>query len=264
MIDTNIRGIDVSVYQGNIDWKKTAKAGIQFAMLKATQGHSVTNSSLYLFEDSTFKKNAVNASANGIICGAYHYLTASTQKQAIEEADYFLSAIKPYKAKLPLGAAVDVEDSRLPKNKELLTQIVRTFCDTVKKAGFEPLIYTNPDYLKNRLGDITAYGLWLALWRDKQYVPRDQSYPNLRMWQWGTEKIDGISSQTDANFGAANLLSAIQAKTAIHYETQVCRIAGLSNTAQAYLKAYPQSEALFQKLYFAITNTNERSTSFET
>ncbi|MBP3919239.1 MAG: hypothetical protein J6I50_08735 [Clostridia bacterium] len=263
MIDTKLRGIDVSVYQGSIDWKKTANAGIRFAMLKATQGRSVKNSSLYLFEDSTFKKNAENANANGIICGAYHYLTATTQAQAIEEAEYFLSVIKPYKAKLPLGAAVDVEDSRLPKNKELLTQIVQTFCDTVKKAGFEPLIYTNPDYLTHRLGDVTAYGLWLALWRDKKYVPRDQSYPNLRMWQWGTEKVDGISAQTDANFGAANLLSAIQAKNARFYETQVCRIAGLSNTAQAYLKAYPQSEALFQKLYDAITNVNKNSVSFE-
>ncbi len=252
MIDRNVRGIDVSVYQGNIEWKKAAAPadGIRFAMLKATQGRSKTRPKLYLFRDSTFCANVRNASDAGVALGAYHYLTATTTDEAIREANYFISVIKPYKDKLPLGAAVDIEDNFLPLDKALLTAIVHAFCRVIKEAGFTPMIYTNPDFLRHRLGDVSEYGLWLALWRDRNLLPSESAYPNLRIWQWGRETVDGIATPCDADFGADDLLPSIGKQP--HYAAEVCRLAGLSAVTRKYLEAYQWSGDLFRKLYLAI------------
>ncbi len=194
------RGIDVSVYQGDISWAKVKVEGIDFAMIKATQGRSETQS-YRDFSDSKFAQNIVGAHRYGIRIGVWHYLTAKTVSEALHEAEFFLSVIEPYRSIIDLYAAVDVESWHLPTDKTLLTQIVYTFCSRVQSAGYDPLIYTNPDWLKNRLNDISAYPLWLALWRDKDNVPTVKQYPNLRIWQWGGEAVDGIDGgKVDANF----------------------------------------------------------------
>lgn len=194
------RGIDVSVHNGDINWANVKADGIEFAMIKATQGRSVTGS-YRDFTDSKFTQNITGAHRYGIRAGVYHYLTAQTVSEAMHEAEYFLSVIDPYKSIIDLYAAVDVEEDRyLPKDKTLLTQIVYTFCSRVEAAGYDPIIYTNPNYLTYRLNDVSKYPLWLALWRDKAYVPTVAQYPALRIWQWGGEFVDGIGIKTDANF----------------------------------------------------------------
>ena len=85
MIDTNLRGVDVSSYQGRIDWSAAYADGIRFAMIKATQGRSLTDANLRNFTDSRFHENAVGASGAGMVCGAYHYLTALNEAEAAEE-----------------------------------------------------------------------------------------------------------------------------------------------------------------------------------
>jgi hypothetical protein len=62
------------------------------------------------------------------------------------------------------------------------------------------MVYTNPDWLTNKLGNVAHWDLWLALWRNKANVPTADKYPNLRVWQWGTEAIDGIAGKPDANY----------------------------------------------------------------
>lgn len=193
------RGIDVSVYQNTISWADVHAAGIDFVMIKATQGKSEQNSSLRLFEDSRFRMNIVAAHDNDIACGTYHYLTAQNVQEAREEADYYLRTINPFHAFVDLWAAVDVESKYLPKDKTLLTSIVQAFCNRVAQAGYKPMVYTNPDFLKNRLNDISKYPLWLALWRNKELVPTVQQYKNLYLWQWGKEKVSGITENVDAN-----------------------------------------------------------------
>ena len=194
------RGIDVSTYQGDINWAQVKADGIDFAFIKATQGRSVSNASLRNFEDRKFAQNIVNANRWGIRIGVYHYLTAWNVTEAMREAEYFLSVIAPYRSIIDLWAAVDVEDSRSPKDKTLMAQIVNTFCSRVEAEGYKPMVYTNPDWLTNKLGNVSHWDLWLALWRNKANVPTADKYPNLRVWQWGTEAVDGIAGKPDANY----------------------------------------------------------------
>ena len=194
------RGIDVSIFQSGINWERVKASGVDFAMIKATQGRSEQNASLRLFTDSYFIRNMLGAGKAGIEIGVYHYLTAQTVGEAIEEADYFLSVIAPYRNAINLYAAVDVESKYLPNNKTLLTQIVHAFCKKVMANGYTPIVYTNPNFLKNRLNDIGIWKLWLALWSDKKNVPTKADYPNIRIWQWGAESVDGIGGTVDSNF----------------------------------------------------------------
>lgn len=194
------RGIDVSTYQGDINWAQVKADGIDFAFIKASQGRSVSNASLRNFEDSKFAQNIVNANRWGIRIGVYHYLTAWNVTEAMREAEYFLSVIAPYRSIIDLWAAVDVEDSRSPKDKTLMAQIVNTFCSRVDAEGYKPMVYTNPDWLTNKLGNVSHWDLWLALWRNKANVPTADKYQNLRVWQWGTEAVDGIAGKPDANY----------------------------------------------------------------
>lgn len=194
------RGIDVSVFQSGINWEKVRASGVDFAMVKATQGRSEQNPAYRMFTDSFFIRNMIGAQKSGIRLGVYHYLTAQTVTEAIEEADYYLSVIEPYKNAVSLYAAVDVESKYLPEEKSMLTMIINAFCKRVQRAGFTPMVYTNPNFLKNRIGDISVWPLWLALWRDKKFVPSKEDYPNIRIWQYGSESVDGIGGKTDADY----------------------------------------------------------------
>ena len=241
------RGIDVCTYQKTVDWAKVKASGVSFAMVKATQGRSEANSSLYLFTDGQFKRNIVEASNAGLRCGVYHYLTATTVADAEKEAKYFLNVIAPYQKYINLYAAVDVESVYLPQDKLLLSQIVNTFCKLVKAAGYEPVLYTNPDYLKTRLNDMSDWKLWLALWRNKNNVPTVKQYPKLVMWQWGAETVDGITSgKVDADF------EIVEKVVEPDYAEEVCKKAGLQGETREYLENYKYSEALWKKLYEAM------------
>ena len=199
-----LNGVDVSVYQGDVNWNAVKSSGVDFAIVKATQGRAVS-SNAYLFTDRQFANNITNAHQAGVKCGVYHYLTAKTVKEAQTEADHFLETIRPYRNKITLYAAVDVEEKKyLPKNKTLLTQIVDaliTFCFSYVQAdGYKPIVYTNPDFLSHYLNDITKWDLWLALWRDKSKVPTE--YKNMKVWQYSDKgRVSGISGNVDVNLG---------------------------------------------------------------
>lgn len=225
------RGIDVSTYQGDINWAKVKADGIDFAIIKATQGRSVSNPSMRNFTDSKFAQNIVNANRNGIRIGVYHYLTAWNVSEAMQEAEYFLSVIAPYKAIIDLWAVVDVEDSRSPQDKSLMAQIVNTFCSRVDAEGYRPMVYTNPDWLTNKLGNVSHWDLWLALWRNKANVPKADKYPNLRVWQWGSETVDGIAGKVDANY----MISDVEVKEPPKSETLAKpAVSGMDNTPSAW------------------------------
>lgn len=194
-----LKGIDVSTLQGVIDWTKVPA---DFAMIKATQGRGegAATKLLSRFTDSKFKRNITNARCP---CGVYHYFTATDKTKALTEADYFCSIIEPYRDRIKLWAALDVESKYLDGlGKTKLTAIVNTALERIEARGFKPMLYTNPNFLKYRFepGAFNDTDIWLAHWAAKP-----MSVPNLQIWQYGITRKDGISTDVDANFGYFDL-----------------------------------------------------------
>lgn len=204
-----MKGIDVSTLQGSINWKTVAQT-IDFAMVKASQGRgeSEATKKLRVFTDSKFAQNMTEASKAGVKLGVYHYMTARSVAEANEEAEYFLGVIKPYKDKITLRAAVDVESEvyLADLGREELTAITRAFLDRVAEAGYKPMLYTNPNFIKYRFS-ANAFAnadIWLAHYN----VAKPMSVPNLKIWQHSVGRVGGISTEVDLDIGyfAAELL----------------------------------------------------------
>lgn len=196
-----MKGIDVSYYQGNINWKNVYRDGFRFAMIKATQGTNIV--------DPRFEENIVGAYSSGLACGTYHYFTAYTKEDAIAEAEHFIRTMEPYKDCIKLWAAIDVENrEHQDVDKELLTNIVIAFCERVKEAGFKPMLYANGNFISyhynyNRL---RCYPLWYACWyaaEDENDKPtRDYDY---LIWQHGLTQSSGIGGDVDGDYGYFDL-----------------------------------------------------------
>jgi GH25 family lysozyme M1 (1,4-beta-N-acetylmuramidase) len=183
-----IKGIDISHYQKNPDFKRVKAAGIQFVMLKATEGVN--------YIDPCFKSNAAAAIAAGLPIGVYHFLRAGSVENQVRDC---LAAIKPYKITWPV--AVDVEHNELlATNRDKLTSMVLDFCARIKAAGYQPMVYSNYNwfYSAKRLdvARIKAAGIpiWMAWYSNAK--PDNTNRSNLcDMWQYASDgKVDGITS----------------------------------------------------------------------
>ena len=191
-----LKGIDVSTLQGTIDWSRVSA---DFAMIKATQGRGEGAATRLLsrFTDSKFKRNITNARCP---VGVYHYFTAQNKQKALTEADYFCSVIEPHRANIKLWAALDVESFYLDGlGKTELTAIVMTALERIEARGFKPMLYTNPNYLRYRFEPhaFDDCDIWLAHYG----VKTPYSVPNMKIWQYGTTRTDGISTDVDADYG---------------------------------------------------------------
>lgn len=198
-----LKGIDVSTVQGTIAWSKVKRAGVDFAMIKASQGRgeSATTKNLTVFKDSQFVKNISSAYAAGIACGVYHYFTATTAAEVDREAQFFIDTIRPYRDKISLWAAVDVESEVYLKNltRIQLTALVSRFLRKVSAAGFAVMLYANPNFLFYRFepGAFDETPLWLAHWG----VSKPYAGTNPKIWQFGAGRIEGIRTEVDHNYG---------------------------------------------------------------
>ena len=203
-------GIDVSVNQGVVNWGKAKASGVDFAMIKASQGRAVT-SSAYLFTDSRFAANIKGATAVGMPVGVYHYLTAKTVAEANKEADYFLSVIAPYRGKITLWAAVDVEEDRyLPiSNRWLLTTIVDAFVVRVRAAGYKAMIYTNRSYMTQYLdmSGLRYIDIWQAHWSKTK---PDDCGNDLKIWQ---HEVRGSAADVSARPQRATVVGSVPGVT---------------------------------------------------
>ena len=184
-----VKGIDVSHHQGNVDFAKVKASGIHFAMLRA--GYGKENPAVQT--DRKFHQNYSNALKAGLPCGAYHYSYARSAAEAKQEADFFLSIIKGCQFGYPV--AFDLEDSSQANlSRETLTNIAIAFCERVEKAGYYVCLYTNPDWIKNRLDmeRLKQFDLWLARYSDTP--GRD----GIGMWQYSSSgKVNGINTAVD-------------------------------------------------------------------
>lgn len=206
-------GIDLSRYNGNVDFAAVKRAGVRFAMVKASQGHSLSSDD-YLFRDSKFARNIEGLHKVGIPVGAYHFFTAATLTDCRKEADFFIETVRPYRDKLTLYLACDAENYGNKYLQDLsrseLTALVGEFCRRVGDAGFESCHYTNTDHIRNYI-DLSKldYPVWQAHYGSNVSKPSDAG-DKLAIHQYtGSGTLPGVSGAFDLNFGYAPLATLI-------------------------------------------------------
>jgi lysozyme len=187
-----IHGIDVSSYQGKINWQKVKAMNddgvhISFAFIKATEG--------VLSMDPYFQRNWREAPKAGIICGAYHFFLP--QKSGLWQARFFLQTVKVEKGDLPM--VVDVEQLYKTSPAKMREQLLSFVNHIENKTGVKPIIYTNISFYQDYLsGYFDDYTLWIAHYY--QPVLNIGSKTNWQFWQHSDKaRINGINQKVDFN-----------------------------------------------------------------
>ncbi|WP_367566842.1 GH25 family lysozyme [Lacrimispora sp.] len=181
------RGIDVSRWQGNVNWQAVAADDVSFVMLGA-RSRGVT--------DPYFHTNVQGATAAGLKVGAYIYSLATTPDMAREEADFMLNLLKDYPISFPI--AFDAEDNATlgTLSPSKVSEVINAFCKRVEEAGYYPIVYANDYWLSNKIDLSTMkYDVWVARYEAKHV------YPDPVMWQvTSTGSINGINGNVDIDF----------------------------------------------------------------
>lgn len=193
-IKGGIRGIDVSKYQGSINWKKVAKDDVDFVFVRASYGTT---------SDPKFLTNARQAHENGLKVGAYHYATFKTASQMKSEAAHFISRLD--KVDITYPVVLDLEDSRHKTlKKSTLTKLAVQFMDLVEAEGYTVMLYSGYNFLRDNVNVSTVsknnYDLWIA-----NYLERPKSIDH-KIWQhtsYGT--VSGIGGRVDINIAYEDL-----------------------------------------------------------
>ncbi|TDA20241.1 hypothetical protein E1963_18000 [Extibacter muris] len=202
--DDTLRGIDVSAYQGNIDWKSVKNSGINFAMLRVLSG---TMSNLTV--DSKFNANISGASKNGVAVGAYRYGYAMTVAEAQREAKETINAIKASGYNITYPIAYDVEDANTQGklSKSQLTAIIKAYKGVIENNGYKFMIYANTDWLRNKI-DMSSFAdvdVWVASWFLDGTPNHNHGYNGpgtVTIWQYYSQgRVPGISGDVDMNIG---------------------------------------------------------------
>ena len=196
-------GIDVSSYQGSIDWKQVKNSGISFAMLRILSG---TMTSLSV--DSKFNDNIKGATDNGISVGVYRYGYAMNVKEAQQEAKMVVDTLKKSGYRISFPVAYDVEDANtqgtLAPSK--LADIINAFKVVIENNGYKFMIYSGQYWLESKL-DMTRFAgddIWVARWRDNtpDLGHGYKGLGNVTIWQYSSEgKVPGISGNVDMDIG---------------------------------------------------------------
>ena len=188
------RGIDVSAFNGEITWSKVKKDGFDFAFIR-TGGRFGGNGKFY--DDLYYEDNMKNAIANNIDVGVYFFTQAITTDEAVAEARYTCNRLKNYNVKLPV--VIDTEYCQDCRHNDISskqrTKVVKAFCDEVKRRGYEPMIYSNLNWLNNRLNmsELKDYKVWVA-----QYNDTCQYQGKYSCWQYTSSgKVKGIKGNVD-------------------------------------------------------------------
>ncbi|MGM9567657.1 MAG: GH25 family lysozyme [Clostridia bacterium] len=198
-------GIDVSRYQGNIDWQAVADDGVDFAFIRvAYRGYETGN----LQEDSYFRRNIEEAQKAGIRVGVYIYSQAITEDEAREEAAYLMHKVAGYQMDLPLvfdyefaGKSGRLYEAYKNGNlgREKATDICLAFCHYVESFGYDSIVYANASMLNNQLDSEKLEKeteVWLA-----NYTKNTAYQGDFKYWQYtDSGKVDGINTNVDCNF----------------------------------------------------------------
>ncbi len=193
-VDKEVKGIDVSAWQGDIDWDKVKESGIEFAMIRCGL-RNLSNDTLY--EDSKFRYNISEANRVGIPVGVYFYSTAITDVEVLEEASFVLNLIKDYEVTYPVVYDFETfHQNRASKISDLkVNKHALKFLDYISGHGYYAVLYGNATALNNYwdteyLGD---YDVWLA-----QYIDVATYQGKYVMWQYADNgRVDGIRGYVD-------------------------------------------------------------------
>ncbi len=192
------RGIDVSRYQGVIDWGLVKEDGVEFAMIRSGYRSYGTG---VIKEDDTFVQNVTGALQNGLHVGVYFFSQAVNVDEAVEEAQFVADQLSAFKVDYPV--VIDVEEiaNDTYRQQELtpteLTDVVIAFCDKISEFGYTPMIYANMKYFMSRLEveRLVPYEKWYAEYSAYPYYPYD-----IGMWQYSeTGTVNGIDGKVDLN-----------------------------------------------------------------
>lgn len=199
---SKVYGIDVSYYQGNIDWKKVKNSGVEFVIIRV--GYRGYGSAGTLVEDPRFKTYLDGATKAGLKVGVYFYTQAITTAEAKAEAKFVLDRIKGYSLQMPVYydiESVDYDTGRLDSaglSKAQKTALCTAFCDTIIKSGYSAGVYANYTWLNYYIdgaGLGRKYPIWLA-----HYTSNTNYDQRMDMWQYsGSGTVSGISAYTDVN-----------------------------------------------------------------
>lgn len=191
-------GIDVSKYNGDIDWEKVKEDGVKFAIIRCGYRGSKTGA---IVEDPYFRKNMEGASRAGIPVGVYFFTQATNQVEAVEEASAVMYLCKDYDLKYPIF--IDTESAggngRADKLEVVLrSQCMQAFCETIRSGGYKAGVYASRNWFNNRL-DVSKLSAdnvtWLAEYAD------EASYGGTyQIWQYSSAgQISGIEGRVDMN-----------------------------------------------------------------
>lgn len=185
-------GVDVSVYQGNIDWNKAKADGIEFAIMRAGYGKYVSQ------KDKYFDQNMKNAKAAGLPCGVYWFSYALTPEDAIKEADACYEVIKNYKLEYPVSFDMETE-SQMKLPKETVAQIIEAFCGRMESYGYYTTLYTYASFLNYKVEDriFDKYDIWVAHYN----TSKPAFNRNYGLWQYScTGSVQGITGNVDRDY----------------------------------------------------------------
>ena len=192
---TGIMGIDVSKWNGNIDWNQVKASGVNYVIIRCGYRGSSQGA---LIEDPKYKANIEGATKAGLKVGVYFFSQAIDEVEAVQEASMVLSLVKNYKISYPIFLDVEASGGRADNiSKETRTAVCKAFCQTIQNAGYTPGVYANRVWLNSKI-DTSQLGnckIWLA-----QYAAQPTYTGRYEIWQYkDSGSVPGISGHVDLN-----------------------------------------------------------------
>ena len=190
-----VMGIDVSKWNGNIDWDAVKNSGVHYVIIRSGYRGSSQGA---LIEDPKYEKNIKGAIAAGLKVGIYFFTQAIDEVEAVEEASMVLEQIKGYKISYPIFLDVEPSGGRADKiDKATRTAVCKAFCETIQDAGYTAGIYANKTWLTSKIdtSQLSNYKIWLA-----QYAVEPNYSGRFELWQYSKSgRVSGISGDVDLN-----------------------------------------------------------------
>lgn len=180
------KGIDVSKYQGAVNWGSVAGSGMKFAFVKIGSSKSGI--------DPMFYANMAGANAAGLKVGAYIYSYAATPEAAAAEAAFAVEALKNTTVSYPV--VFDLEDSvHRGMSPQQLAALANSFCAVIDAAGYYPMVYSSRNWMRDRIG-VVPYDKWVA-----QYSDSCDYEGGIAFWQASAfHRVNGVAGNVDLNY----------------------------------------------------------------